>query len=464
MNSSLVFEVMANKICRVLPYTNDALNECWLTNKARYAYDGLFSQRLNSCLLRTSLKFFSKLISHSTSTRIQKMKFVVFVKLPWASGFQFFLKKLFSDTTWSFSVFIGNSVDIESLLSAKFFVSALGSENFLCDVFGEANYGFNSPLASDFSYLYLFNTSLSNLSRLPSFCLLLSSNLRFEVPLLNLRLTNLVSNYNINIYKIGGSALYSAHKTTIISTNALTFFYIAEFKHPFCKNFYLANFAYRPFLLSALLPVNQCGIFNFSYVVVDFIRRLLRVRVFNFFSSMQLAEFNFFGFVLQYSAHIHFFDGGVDNGVLKFKTFGTLPMTSSGLLNCNIAYSVGFTEKLFLKKRSNLFLVFQGTHGGPSQRYSDLIFPAVTHVEKVGAYRNLVGIVQKSNLIVDYAFGARSDFLIFRTLLDAVWSYKAINFFRLAFKNAVLFNFWLTLANEFFLNRAFDRFAAIFDG
>ena len=49
---------MANKICRILPYANDSLNECWLTNKARYAYDGLFVQRLDTCLLRISVGYF----------------------------------------------------------------------------------------------------------------------------------------------------------------------------------------------------------------------------------------------------------------------------------------------------------------------------------------------------------------------------------------------------------------------
>lgn len=70
---------MANKICRVLPYVNDSLNECWLTNKARYAYDGLFVQRLNSCLLKVSLSFFLKEWRYEALPT--KTKYEVFVKL-----------------------------------------------------------------------------------------------------------------------------------------------------------------------------------------------------------------------------------------------------------------------------------------------------------------------------------------------------------------------------------------------
>lgn len=80
MNSSLVFEIMANKICRVLPYANDFLNECWLTNKARYAYDGLFLQRLHSCLFKISLKYFFSY--YGGGDFCLKTGFDVFVKLP----------------------------------------------------------------------------------------------------------------------------------------------------------------------------------------------------------------------------------------------------------------------------------------------------------------------------------------------------------------------------------------------
>lgn len=54
LNANLLIDIAANKICRILPYANELINEGWLTNRARYAYDGLFFQRLNSCLLQIS--------------------------------------------------------------------------------------------------------------------------------------------------------------------------------------------------------------------------------------------------------------------------------------------------------------------------------------------------------------------------------------------------------------------------
>lgn len=78
LNSPVLLDVAANKICRVLPYANDSLNEGWLTNKARYAYDGLFVQRLSDCLLRISS--LNLVTSYILNLAVRKSEF--FIRLP----------------------------------------------------------------------------------------------------------------------------------------------------------------------------------------------------------------------------------------------------------------------------------------------------------------------------------------------------------------------------------------------
>jgi NADH-quinone oxidoreductase subunit G len=41
LGSNLVVQVKQNKVMRVLPLENDAVNECWLSDKDRFSYDGL---------------------------------------------------------------------------------------------------------------------------------------------------------------------------------------------------------------------------------------------------------------------------------------------------------------------------------------------------------------------------------------------------------------------------------------
>jgi NADH-quinone oxidoreductase subunit G len=43
LGSNLVVQVKQNKVMRVLPLENDALNECWLSDKDRFSYEGLDS-------------------------------------------------------------------------------------------------------------------------------------------------------------------------------------------------------------------------------------------------------------------------------------------------------------------------------------------------------------------------------------------------------------------------------------
>ena len=58
LGSNLVVQVMANKVMRVLPLENEGLNECWLSDRDRYAYEGLNSEdRLTQPMLKVDGKW-----------------------------------------------------------------------------------------------------------------------------------------------------------------------------------------------------------------------------------------------------------------------------------------------------------------------------------------------------------------------------------------------------------------------
>src|SRR5450830_526794 len=53
LGSNLVVQVMANKVMRVLPLENEELNECWVSDRDRFAYEGLNSaDRLTQPMLK----------------------------------------------------------------------------------------------------------------------------------------------------------------------------------------------------------------------------------------------------------------------------------------------------------------------------------------------------------------------------------------------------------------------------
>jgi len=53
LGSNLIVQVMANRVMRVLPLENEAINECWLSDKDRFSYEGLNSEeRLTAPMMK----------------------------------------------------------------------------------------------------------------------------------------------------------------------------------------------------------------------------------------------------------------------------------------------------------------------------------------------------------------------------------------------------------------------------
>ena len=53
LGSNLIVQVKADRVMRVLPFENEAINECWLSDKDRFSYEALNSEeRLNSPMIK----------------------------------------------------------------------------------------------------------------------------------------------------------------------------------------------------------------------------------------------------------------------------------------------------------------------------------------------------------------------------------------------------------------------------
>ncbi|MBA5760467.1 molybdopterin-dependent oxidoreductase, partial [Escherichia coli] len=49
----LVVQVKNNRVMRVLPFENESINECWISDKDRFSYEGLNSEeRLTKPMLK----------------------------------------------------------------------------------------------------------------------------------------------------------------------------------------------------------------------------------------------------------------------------------------------------------------------------------------------------------------------------------------------------------------------------
>ena len=266
-----------------------------MSNRARYAYDGLFVQRLSTCLLKVQFRFLN---SDIRAYYVLCSQF--YIKLSWAAAVSVFFSKLFSDRIIRFSAAIGGLLDLEAVIGAKGLFEQLGA--LAVTEFESGSY------VSDFTFLYLFNTSVIKLAKLPTFCLLVGVNLRLDAPVLNLRLSALVNQFDVPVYRIGGSPNFFSFKTKYLSNNMQSFFNIMEFKHEFCKNFYIPAFYGFPFILIGHTAVSSFCEQFFVGSILNFLGLL--GRLIPMISLNSFESFSFFGFLHNYSGRIHTHDAG----------------------------------------------------------------------------------------------------------------------------------------------------------
>lgn len=148
-------DVSNNKIMRVLPILDEAVNEEWITNKVRFFYDSLYLQRL-----------------HYPKIRIADTLLVV----SWDSILFLLLDFIFLKPFDILECVFGHFVDLELTLGFKDFFLSFGCSNFY--------YESGSNFLFDFRFFFLLNNTLSFLEHI-NILVLIGTNPRLEVPLLN---------------------------------------------------------------------------------------------------------------------------------------------------------------------------------------------------------------------------------------------------------------------------------------
>lgn len=263
------------------------------------------------------------------------MSYEFYIKLPWSASILILLEKLTSPSIGLFVAGLGETLDLEASISAKNFFDSIGASVVLAERVAQANV--------DFNFLYLFNTSLVKLSKLPSFCLLVGVNLRLEAPLLNLRLSKLVSSYSTPVYRIGSSATYLSFKSKYLANSLNSFFQLVEFKHPFCKNFYLTHFGTFPFILLGQSLITKFGESAVVSAVLDFLRQIMS-NTSGAFAFSKFFLFSTFGVLNTYSARIHAAEAGFGSNVSCVQSFRPFDFsTQKKYLNgFALFYSLGF--------------------------------------------------------------------------------------------------------------------------
>jgi NADH dehydrogenase/NADH:ubiquinone oxidoreductase subunit G len=354
LGSNIRVDTRGSEIMRILPKINNKINDEWISDKVRFSYDGLKQQRLNNPMLRINGDL---------------------VNVNWLTALKFLANKISNVSAVNFIV--GNFIDLETQFVLKLLSSRIG---------GYVSHSDLSARNNDLRNNYLLNTNLDDLSKVDVF-LLLGTNLRFENPVLNLKIRKRVME-GASVFTFGNN-MNLDYNTINIGNSIGDLIALLEGKHLLARR--LLKFKKPLVLIGAGMEhrIDSEALFNAIKILENYLGLNVVSSLIVEVSKLNNLEINSFtkmnSFPKQYNAKMLYILGA-DNIVIDSDKF-----------DC---------------------IVYQGHHGDRIAALADLVLPAVTPYERTGTYLNVNGKYQVTKFIHVPPGNARNDWKIFKALAD----------------------------------------------
>ena len=368
LGSNIRVDSKGDKVLRVLPRINEDINQEWISDKTRFAYDGLNHQRLDRFYFRGNASKLSE-ISEEKAFEILKNKFLKTKD-----------SKFFS--------LVGNTLDCESVYSFKLFLDKLNFKNYDC----RQDQSFFIP-SKRFSYL--FNSKISGIDE-SDLCLLIGTDLRKEAPLINARLRQRIkySDEKFQVFNFG------AKNSNLDSFNVGNDFYsLNNLKDLKYKN--LLRKSKKPIFIIGQGPLTSNEAENLFYFLLDIYNK-----------SSSTSSWSGFNILQNYSGRV---------GSLDLKFYNNNNVNKDFVDNIykgkyEVLYLLSADELDFDKIPSKTFVIYHGHHGDRAVKRADLVIPTSCFTEKEGIYVNMEGRPQISRQVKMPIAGVSNSWDFFRKL------------------------------------------------
>ncbi|GAA5866580.1 hypothetical protein JCM1840_002389 [Sporobolomyces johnsonii] len=361
-------------VMRIEPRLNDDVNEEWISDKTRFAYDGLKTQRLNTPLIRQGDRF---------------------QPTDWPSALHAIKDGLASSGASGNEIqaIAGHLADSESLVALKDLVNRLGSDNTTLD----------QPLASlppahgvDFRGNYTFGTSIAGIEHADR-VLLIGTNPRHEAAIINARLRKTWLRHETDCALIGeefdstfgydhlGADLAAVRKT-LGNPNSK---WAKELKN-----------AKRPMIIvGSAVAEHEDGAKVFAEVA-KFVGD----------NSAKFVTPEWTGYsVLQRAA-----------SRTAAYDVGFTPAASAATVTPKFVYLLNADDFSPAQIPRDAFVVYQGHHGDVGAQYADVVLPGAAYTEKSVTWVNTEGRTQLGRAAVPPPGAAREDWKIVRALSEVL--------------------------------------------
>ena len=368
LGSNIRVDSKGDKVLRVLPRINEDINQEWISDKTRFAYDGLNHQRLDRFYFRGNA---SKLSEISEERAFEILK-----------------NKLLKTKDSKFFSLVGNTLDCESVFSFKLFLDKLNFKNYDC----RQDQSFFIP-SKRFSYL--FNSKISGIDE-SDLCILIGTDLRKEAPLINARLRQRIkySDEKFQVFNFGEK------NSNLDSFNIGNDFYsLNNLKDLKYKN--LLKKSKKPIFIIGQGPLISDEAENLFYFLLDIYNK-----------SSCISGWSGFNVLQNYSGRV---------GALDLKFYNKNNVNKDFVNNIyngkyDVLYLLSADELDFDKIPSKTFVIYQGHHGDRAVKRADLIIPTSCFTEKEGIYVNMEGRPQISRQVKMPIAGVSNSWHFFQKL------------------------------------------------
>lgn len=373
VGANIRVDVRGREVMRILPRVNEGVNEEWLSDKSRFAYDGLKARRLDRPYVRKNGK-----LQEAT----------------WPEAFAAVTAGLKGLQGNQIAAIAGDLACAESITALKDLMGKLGSANLDCRQDG-------AQIDPSTRAGYLFNSGISGIDEADAI-LIVGSNPRREAALINARLRKRYLTGKVKIALISADQPQLTYKYDYLGAGAATLKDIAEGRHAFAE---VLKGAQKPMIIlgqGAIARADGAAVLALAKQAAD---------------SLGLIKDGWNGFNMLHTAagRVAALDLGFVPGQGGKDVAGILAGAQSG--DIKAVYLLN-ADEIDTTKLGSAFVIYQGSHGDAGARRADVILPGAAYVEKDATWVNTEGRVQLGRRAAATPGDAREDWAIIRALSE----------------------------------------------
>jgi NADH-quinone oxidoreductase subunit G len=370
VGSNIRVDTRGREVQRILPRTNEDVNEEWISDKTRFIWVGLRTQRLDRPYVRENGRL--RLAS-------------------WSEAFGAVAARAKAAGARKIGAIVGDLASVEEAFAITDLMGRLGSPHLDCRQDGAAL----DPARGRGSYL--FNATIAGVENAGAL-LIVGANPRREASVLNARIRKRWLRGNFPIALAGEHAdLTYSYQYLGAGPDSLND--LAAGKHPFTETLRKSE---RPMLIlgqGALARTDGAAVLSVAAQIAG---------------EIGAVKDDWNGFSILHTAAARV--GALDVGAVPGKDgMNVAEMLAPAALD--VLFLLGADE---IEVPDGIFVVYLGTHGDRGAHRADVILPGAAYTEKSAIYVNTEGRPQMANRAAFPPGDAREDWAVLRALSDAI--------------------------------------------